>query len=51
MKKRRGKNGLTKSEYANQEFIAARDRLFDKTMANIAKKKAKVEEGQSGARV
>lgn len=44
MKRRRRRNGLTKSEFLFLEVEAARDRLFEETMANIAKKKAKIEE-------
>ena len=43
MKMRRGRNGLTKAEFLRRDAAAAMGRLFDKTMANIAKKKAKAE--------
>ncbi len=46
LKRRRGRNGFTKDECLRQEVTAARDRLFDVTMANIAKKKAKLEESK-----
>jgi len=49
MKKRRGRNGLTRAEFLQQEAQAEIAKRVDEILDNIAKKKAKVdeEEGES----